>query len=99
MSRRGARLVWPELSDISFSISSWFPYRWASSCLTAWLHIPIAADVLTPEDFELPYVALDLKTEDDITLRCYLLVQKKKLGLNARHASLPSDMTEEEVRI
>ncbi|KAF8634024.1 hypothetical protein AX17_004289 [Amanita inopinata Kibby_2008] len=37
-------------------------------------------DVPIPSDYGLPYEDLDLKTADDITLRCYLLTQTKLLA-------------------
>jgi hypothetical protein len=56
----------------------------------SWLTHLVGPDVATPADYDLPYIHLDLKTEDDVTLKCYLLVQRKK------HISA-SAMTEEEV--
>ncbi|KAL4245944.1 polyketide transferase af380 family protein [Abortiporus biennis] len=37
-------------------------------------------EVPTPEQYGLPFHNLELKTQDDITLRCYLLVQTKELA-------------------
>ncbi|KAF8218115.1 Alpha/Beta hydrolase protein [Mycena galopus ATCC 62051] len=42
-------------------------------------------DVPIPSDFGLPYEDLELKTSDDVTLRCYLLPQSKELSKT--HAS------------
>ncbi|KAF8184836.1 Alpha/Beta hydrolase protein [Pholiota molesta] len=53
-------------------------------------------DVAAPSDFELPYEALELKTSDDITLRCYLLPQKKDIGYSGAFIDTPADMSEDE---
>ena len=50
----------------------------------------------TPATFGLPYVPLDLKTEDDITLKCYLLLQQKDLGHDVRYQHIPPEITEDE---
>lgn len=54
-------------------------------------------DVATPSDYDLPYEPLELKTEDNILLRCYLLPQKKDLGHFNHHLPIPDGMSEEEV--
>jgi hypothetical protein len=46
----------------------------------------------------MPYLPLDLKTEDDIILKCYLLLQQKDVGLDGHHYAIPNEMTEEEAR-
>ncbi|KAJ3509926.1 hypothetical protein NLJ89_g4959 [Agrocybe chaxingu] len=53
-------------------------------------------DVAVPSDFELPYENLELKTSDDISLRCYLLPQKKDLGHAGYPVDTTPDMTEDE---
>ncbi|KDR70161.1 hypothetical protein GALMADRAFT_76280 [Galerina marginata CBS 339.88] len=53
-------------------------------------------DVAVPSDFQLPYENLELKTPDDVTLRCYLLPQKKDVGHGGSHMDIPSSMTEDE---
>jgi len=55
------------------------------------------AEVATPGDYDMPYVPLDLKTEDDVILKCYLLLQKKESGLNSNYLPVPVGMSEEEV--
>jgi hypothetical protein len=54
-------------------------------------------DVAAPSDFELPYENLELKTPDEITLRCYLLPQKKELEPGATFLDIPKEMSEDEV--
>ena len=54
-------------------------------------------DVAAPSDFELPYENLELKTPDEITLRCYLLPQKKELEHGATYMDIPKEMSEDEV--
>jgi len=54
-------------------------------------------DVATPSEFDLPCEHLELKTEDNITLRCYLLVQQKDPGPSVPHMLIPENITEEEV--
>lgn len=50
-----------------------------------------------PSDYELPYVDLDLKTADDITLKCYLLPQTRKREPNTRSIPIPRGMSEDDV--
>ncbi|KAH9476116.1 Protein bem46 [Psilocybe cubensis] len=53
-------------------------------------------EVARPSDFELPYEDLELKTSDDVTLRCYLLLQKKDVGHAATYMDIPNSVTEDE---
>ena len=57
-------------------------------------------DVPTPEQFNIPYEDLELITQDDVRLKCYLMVQKRSLAdLGATEMVLPEDMTDEQVRL
>ena len=62
------------------------------------LTLGCAADVAAPSDFELPYEPLELKTSDDIMLRCYLLPQRKDAGAGEAFLDIPAGMSEDEVR-
>ncbi|KAF9531417.1 BEM46 family protein [Crepidotus variabilis] len=53
-------------------------------------------EVASPSDFDMPYENLELKTEDDVTLRCYLLPQRKELPHNVNFVDTPEGMTDEE---
>ncbi|KAF8908147.1 BEM46 family protein [Gymnopilus junonius] len=53
-------------------------------------------DVAKPSDFELPYEDLELKTPDDVMLRCYLLPQRKDIGYGGLHIDIPSNLSDEE---
>ncbi|KAF5309028.1 hypothetical protein D9619_013595 [Psilocybe cf. subviscida] len=53
-------------------------------------------EVAVPSDYELPYVDLDLKTADDITLKCYLLPQTRKREPNTRSIPIPRGMSEDD---
>ncbi|PPQ80128.1 hypothetical protein CVT25_001427 [Psilocybe cyanescens] len=53
-------------------------------------------EVARPSDFELPYEDLELKTSDDVTLRCYLLPQKKDVGHGGTYMDIPQSVTEDE---
>ncbi|KAH8096849.1 alpha/beta-hydrolase [Cristinia sonorae] len=50
-------------------------------------------EVPTPDQFGIPYHDLELRTEDDVKLRCYLLVQTKNLDLSrpSAHNAMPDD--------
>lgn len=59
----------------------------------------VGAEVPVPTDFDLSYQDLSLKTPDGVTLRCYLLVQRKELSNhNANKVHSPEEETNEEVR-
>jgi len=51
-----------------------------------------------PSDFELPYQDLELTTSDGITLKSYLLPQKKDIGYNGEDIETSPDTTEDQVR-
>ncbi|KAF9559944.1 alpha/beta-hydrolase [Agrocybe pediades] len=53
-------------------------------------------DVAVPSDFELPYEDLQLKTPDDVTLKCYLLPQRKEIEHGASHIEIPESMSDDE---
>jgi len=59
---------------------------------------PIRVDVLKPSEFELEYQDLELRTADDVTLRCYLLLQKKDVGYGGTWLDIPGSVPEDEVR-
>ena len=47
----------------------------------------------------MPYQDLELVTEDNVKLRCYLMVQSRSLPkYGATEMPLPDDMTDEQVR-
>jgi len=58
---------------------------------------PTRADVLKPSEFELEYQDLELRTSDDVTLRCYLLLQKKDVGYGGTWLDVPGSVSEDEV--
>ena len=89
-------LIYPSAFPPGSRIGGWVKVVQCYSWLT---HTLFRIDVATPRDFNMPYVPLDLKTEDDITLRCYLLLQKKDLGIEGQRIHIPNDMTEEEARL
>lgn len=62
------------------------------------LTLGCAADVAAPSDFELPYEDLELKTPDEVVLRCYLLPQRKDAGAGEAFLDIPAAMSEDEVR-
>ncbi|KJA22504.1 hypothetical protein HYPSUDRAFT_40881 [Hypholoma sublateritium FD-334 SS-4] len=53
-------------------------------------------DVAAPSDFELPYENLELKTPDEVVLRCYLLPQRKDAGAGEAFLDIPAAMSEDE---
>ena len=69
----------------------------AGACLQA-THAGGCADVAAPSDFELPYENLELKTPDEVVLRCYLLPQRKDAGAGEAFLDIPAGMSEDEVR-
>ena len=54
-------------------------------------------DVPLPSNFGLHYEDLELKTSDDVVLRCFLLPQKKDLGPGSAHIEISRGITEEAV--
>ncbi|KAI0666428.1 alpha/beta-hydrolase [Trametes maxima] len=50
-------------------------------------------EVPVPTDFDLPYQDLPLVTPDNVTLRCYLMTQRKELP---HHSAMPVESTETE---
>lgn len=59
-----------------------------------------AEDVARPSDFGIPYEDLELKTSDDILLRCYLLLQKRELSSSHPDAAYldVGNLSEDQVR-
>ncbi|TEB29706.1 alpha/beta-hydrolase, partial [Coprinellus micaceus] len=57
-------------------------------------------DVARPSDFGIPYEDLELKTPDDILLRCYLLLQKRELSSSHPDAAYldVGNLSEDQVR-
>jgi hypothetical protein len=56
-------------------------------------------EVPVPTDFGLEYQDLPLVTEDGLTLRCYLLMQRTEISnSHAAHVNYPDQQTHEEVR-
>ena len=56
------------------------------------------ADVPTPAQFNIPYEDLELTTEDNVKLKCYLMIQSRALSEHgATPMSVPDDMTDEQV--
>ncbi|KAL1939240.1 hypothetical protein VTO73DRAFT_10043 [Trametes versicolor] len=54
-------------------------------------------EVPTPADFDLPYLDLPLVTEDKVTLRCYLMMQRKTLPIHgAMRVETDDSETDEE---
>jgi len=73
----------------------------AIHCVAEYIYTYFDEDVAIPSDYDLPYELLELKTEDDILLRCFLLIQKKDLGpldiFGSYHLPIPDGTSEEEV--
>jgi hypothetical protein len=57
------------------------------------------AEVPTPADFGLPYADLVLTTPDGVTLRSYLLVQKRDLGAQAAYLDTYDYASDAEVHL
>ena len=57
------------------------------------------SDVPLPSEFGLHYEDLELKTSDDVILKCFLIPQKKDLGPGSAHMQISRDITEDEVSI
>lgn len=65
-------------------------------------HAHSALEVAKPSDYGIPYDELNLITPDHVTLRCYMLRQRKNLiSMNPNTFQLPAeaeyDLTEDEV--
>jgi hypothetical protein len=58
----------------------------------------VPAEVPTPADFGLPYADLVLTTPDGVTLRSYLLIQKRDLGAQAAYLDTYDYASDAEVR-
>ena len=54
-------------------------------------------EVPLPITFGLYYEDLELKTSDDVILRCFLLPQKKNLGAGSAQMEIARGVTEDEV--
>ena len=76
-------------------------HDFAIHCVAEYIYTYFDEDVAIPSDYDLPYELLELKTEDDILLRCFLLIQKKDLGpldiFGSYHLPIPDGTSEEEV--
>lgn len=57
------------------------------------------SDVPLPSEFGLHYEDLELKTSDDVILKCFLIPQKKDLGVGSLHMEISRGVTEDEVSI
>ena len=57
-------------------------------------------EVSVPSEFGMPYEDVELKTPDNVLLRCYALVQRKGLETTHQDAMFVDDdyITEDEVR-
>ena len=98
-SRMWITLLWPELPHISLCVPARFTHR---SVPPSHLHSQPKpndpADVDTPDKYGLFYTDLDLKTEDGVLLRSYLLTQRKEVGhRNAMRIDVAEEMSNEEV--
>ena len=54
-------------------------------------------EVPLPVNFGLYYEDLELKTSDNVVLKCFLIPQKKDLGVGSAHMEIARGVTEDEV--
>ena len=59
----------------------------------------LVPDVPVPSKYGLHYEDLELKTSDNVLLRCYLIPQKKDLGVGSIHVDVKEGVTEEAVSL
>lgn len=97
--RRRSYLLRPKLPDIPVCFSSWLSNWWVSLAIGCYSGANcLVLEVAVPSDFELPYQDLELTTSDGITLKSYLLPQKKDIGYNGEDIETSPDTTEDQVR-
>jgi hypothetical protein len=87
-------LIYPSAFPPGSRIGVWTPKKRECPQRNEIANIP-SQDVPLPSQFGLHYEDLELKTSDNVILRCYLIPQKKKLGV---HMEIPEGTTEDEVR-
>ena len=88
-------VLWSELPNLSFCIPAGLAHRYVVIPVDS-LHCPfltIGAEVPVPTDFGLPYQDLPLVTPDNVTLRCYLMTQRKNIPFRG---AMPVETTDSE---
>jgi hypothetical protein len=91
-------ILWPKLFNLPFCFSTWLENRCVVPRFPLEIQLKWSQDVPVPTDFGLSYDNLDLNTPDGITLRSYLLRQRKELGHHQDgHVETSESQTDEEV--
>ena len=92
-------LLRSKLSHLSIRLPARLSYRSVVSFAICWYRSQICPDVDVPTKYGLIYEDLIMRTEDGITLRSYLLMQRKEIShTHAMHVDSDEDQSNEDVR-